>query len=190
MWNKGAEGVVNQIQDIENNIPFPILGFDSDNGNEFLNYHLIRYFHKRPQPVQFTRSRPYHKDDNAHVEQKNWTHVRQLFGYYRLEYQPLVDEMNDVYKTECTLLRNYFYPAMKLIDKQRIQSKIKKVHDKAQTPYQRLMASKDVSDEQKKQLTEVYQSLNPFELKANLEKKLKSIFDKVDLQLKGRNVAI
>ena len=190
LWNKGAQGVITQIQNIEENLPFSILGFDCDNGSEFLNHHLIRYFQKRPVPVQFTRSRPYHKNDNAHVEQKNWTHVRQLLGYYRLEDKSLCEEINQVYKNECSLLRNYFYPAMKLIDKQRIKSKIKKIHDKAKTPYQRLMASKDVSKEKKKQLTEVYDSLNPFELKMNLEKKLKGIFDQVDLQLKGRNVSI
>lgn len=190
IWNKGARGVVEQTQDIEENLPFSILGFDSDNGSEFLNKYLINYFQERPVPVQFTRSRPYHKNDNAHVEQKNWTHVRQLFGYYRIEDKTLLDDINDVYKNECTDLRNFFHPGMKLIDKQRIQSKIKKVHDKAKTPYQRLMSSPDISKEKKILLTEKYQSLNPFELKANLEKKLKKIFEKIDLHLKGRNVAI
>ena len=90
VWNKGAQGVVTQIQNIEENLPFSILGFDCDNGSEFLNHHLIRYFQERPVPIQFTRSRPYHSDDNAHVEQKNWTHVRQLFGYYRIEDKTLL----------------------------------------------------------------------------------------------------
>ena len=190
IWNKGARGVVDQTHDIEENLPFPILGFDCDNGSEFLNQYLICYFQERPTPVQFTRSRPYHKNDNAHVEQKNWTHVRQLFGYHRIEDKTLLNDINDVYKNECTNLRNFFYPAMKLIDKQRIQSKIKKVHDKAKTPYQRLMDSPDISEEQKTLLTEKYRQLNPFTLKANLEKKLKLIFNKIDLHLKGRNVAI
>jgi len=190
VWNKGARGVVDQTHDIEENLPFSILGFDCDNGSEFLNHHLIRYFQKRPVPVQFTRSRPYHKDDNAHVEQKNWTHVRQLFGYYRIEDKTLLDDMNDLYANECSDLRNFFYPAMKLIDKQRIQSKIKKVHDKAKTPYQRLMESPHITEQQKKTLTEKYQQLNPFTLRNNLERKLKLIFNKIDLHLKGRNVAI
>lgn len=93
-WNKGAHGVMGHIQLIEKRLPFPILGWDSDNGGEFLNNHLLRYFQKREKPVQFTRSRPYHSGDNAHVEQKNWTHVRQLFGYYRFEDSRLVDLMN------------------------------------------------------------------------------------------------
>lgn len=190
VWNKGAQGVVTQIQNIEENLPFSILGFDCDNGSEFLNHHLIRYFQERPVPIQFTRSRPYHKDDNAHVEQKNWTHVRQLFGYYRIENKTLIDDINDLYKNECSDLRNFFYPAMKLIEKQRIQSKIKKVHDKAKTPYQRLMVSPNISKEQKKLLTEKFQQLNPFILRDNLEKKLNLIFKKIDLHLKGRKVAI
>ncbi|MDP2193430.1 MAG: hypothetical protein Q8K36_02765 [Alphaproteobacteria bacterium] len=79
-WNKGSQGVIDQIKDIESFIPFQLLGFDCDNGSEFLNHHLWRYFSDRPQPVQFTRSRPYKKNDNAHVEQKNWSHVRQILG--------------------------------------------------------------------------------------------------------------
>jgi hypothetical protein len=82
VWGKGETDVLKQIQDIEDSLPFPLLGFDCDNGGEFLNWHLMKHF-QREKPVQFTRSRPYHKDDNAHVEQKNWTHVRQWFGYHR-----------------------------------------------------------------------------------------------------------
>ncbi|MCX7120855.1 MAG: hypothetical protein NTZ67_03645 [Gammaproteobacteria bacterium] len=190
VWNKGATGVVDQIHDIENNLPFEILGFDCDNGSEFLNQYLIRYFQNRPSEVQFTRSRPYHSNDNAHVEQKNWTHVRQLFGYHRIEDKTLLEKMNVLYKNESSLLHNYFYPATKLIDKRRIQSKIKKVHDKPKTPYQRLMTSEHISAVQKEQLTDIYKKLNPFELKKNQEMKLKTIFQQIDLHLRGRNIAI
>lgn len=186
VWNKGAQGVVEQIGNIEKRLPFPILGFDSDNGSEFLNYHLVRYFHDRVKPVQFTRSRPYRKDDNAHVEQKNWTHVRQLFGYYRLDNQQLVALMNDIYQNECSFLHNYFYPSMKLKDKIRVQSKIKKKHDLPQTPYQRLLASQYINDLQKAKLKKIYESLDPFELKQNLERKLKRIFQYVRLHLKKK----
>ena len=89
VWGKGETGVLEQIQHIEQSLPFPLLGFDSDNGSEFLNYHLLRHFTQRKQPIKFTRSRPYHKDDNAHVEQKNWTHVRQWLEYERLDKTPL-----------------------------------------------------------------------------------------------------
>jgi len=181
VWNKGAHGVLQQIKNIEERLPFFILGFDSDNGGEFLNYHLLRYFQERNKPVEFTRSRPYHKGDNAHVEQKNWTHVRQLFGYYRLENPDLVNLMNDLYQNEFALLHNYFCPAMKLQKKERIHSKIIKKYDRPQTPYQRLMQSHHINYLQKEKLKKIYHSLNPFELKDKIEKKLKNIFMNVDL---------
>lgn len=118
-WNKGAEGVGDGIDDIEANLPFNLKGFDCDNGSEFLNYHLIRKFEKRPKTkaIQFTRSRPYKKNDNAHVEQKNWTHVRQLFGYHRFDKRILVKLMNDLYRNEWSLYQNHFIPTMKCIEK-------------------------------------------------------------------------
>jgi hypothetical protein len=178
VWNKGAIGVLNQISDIENKLPFEILGFDSDNGSEFLNWHLIRYFtsEQSPRHIQFTRSRPYHSDDNAHVEQKNWTHVRQVFGYERFSNQAVVELMNDLYKNEMSRMNNYFLPNTKLTEKQRVESKIVKKHDKPATPYQRLMKSEDISELKKNELTEIYNNLNPFELKKTIKKKVDRIF--------------
>jgi len=100
VWGKGEMGVLEQIKNIEASLPFPLLGFDSDNGSEFLNYHLLRHFTERTQSVQFTRSRAYHKDDNAHVEQKNWTHVRQWLGYHRFDLPEIVLLLNKLYTTE------------------------------------------------------------------------------------------
>lgn len=117
VWGKGETGVLKQIKDIETALLFPLLGFDCDNGSEFLNHHLIRHFSKRDKPVQFTRSRPYHKDDNAHVEQKNWTSVRQWFGYHRLDNIKVVSLMNDLYTKEWRLYHNFFPPSVKLIEK-------------------------------------------------------------------------
>ena len=178
VWNKGAIGVVEQIKDIEKCLPFDILGFDCDNGSEFLNWHLMRYFSNEQgeQRVQFTRSRPYHSDDNAHVEQKNWTHVRQIFGYERFGNQVLVGLMNDVYKNEISLMNNYFLPNTKLKEKQRIEAKILKKHDKPATPYQRLMLSEHISQEKKQELTSIYEAINPFELKKQIQKKVDLIF--------------
>jgi hypothetical protein len=187
VWNKGAHGVMSQLKLIEERLPFNLLGFDCDNGSEFLNYHLLEYFQIRSKPVQFTRSRPYHKGDNAHVEQKNWTHVRQLFGYYRFEDPQLVLLMNDLYQNEFSLLHNYFYPAMKLQDKIRIQSKIKKHYDSPKTPYQRLMASDEINILQKEKMRQTFELLNPFELQQRIQQKLKNIFRLVDLKLKGRS---
>jgi hypothetical protein len=186
VWNKGADGVLTQLRLIEERLPFALLGFDCDNGSEFLNHHLLKHFQARDKAVQFTRSRPYHKGDNAHVEQKNWTHVRQLFGYYRYENPELVILMNDVYQNEFSLLHNYFYPAMKLQDKVRINSKIKKRYDQPQTPYQRLMNSDAVSASQKEKMRQLFESLNPFDLQQRIQKKLKNIFRYVDIKLKGR----
>jgi hypothetical protein len=181
VWNKGAIGVVTQIKDIEDSLPFGILGFDCDNGSEFLNWHLMRYFtdEKGKQRLQFTRSRPYHSDDNAHVEQKNWTHVRQLFGYERFDNQAVVAMMNELYKNEISLMNNYFLPNFKLIEKQRVDSKIIKKHSKPATPYQRLLESKHISEAKKKELTEIYNQLNPFELKKAIQKKLNVIFSMI-----------
>lgn len=182
MWGKGARGALEQIRLIEKRMPFQILGWDSDNGGEFINYHLKTYFEIRDKPAQFTRSRPYHSGDNAHVEQKNWTHVRQLFGYYRFDDPDIVPLMNDLYHNEMSLLHNYFYPAMKIQEKMRIQSKIKKRYDKPQTPYQRLMASEHISEEQKHKLKQTFESLNPFKLRQVIEQKLKKIFLHVEPQ--------
>lgn len=114
VWQKGEVGVVEQIKNVESSLPFPLLGFDSDNGSEFLNYHLVRHFAQRANPVQFTRSRPYHKDDNAHVEQKNWTNVRQWLGYHRLDKPRVVPLMNGLYSNEWCLYHNFFLPSVKL----------------------------------------------------------------------------
>jgi hypothetical protein len=186
VWNKGSAGVVKQVKNIEKSLVFPIYGFDCDNGSEFLNYHLIRYFQKRKKPVQFTRSRPYHKDDNAHVEQKNWTHVRQLFGYARFDKKILVSLMNDLYSKEYSLYQNHFIPTMKLVEKVKINSKYRKRYDKPKTPYQRVMESEDISQGIKEALKKQHDSLNPFELKQAMEQKLKRIFAQIGSPAKFR----
>ena len=178
-WNKGAEGVLDQIEDVESNLPFDMQGFDCDNGSEFLNWHLLRYFTDPPSVTSFTCSRPYKKNDNAHVEQKNWSHVRQLFGYERFEDPSLVDLMNDLYANEWSLYQNHFCPSMELLEKKRINSKYFKKYDAPGTPYDRVMASEHVSDEEKESLQTAHSALNPFILKRNIEKKLRLIFKNV-----------
>lgn len=180
-WNKGSAGVIRQIQSIEQALPFPLRGFDCDNGSEFLNYHLWRYFTEHPNLPQFTRSRPYKKNDNAHVEQKNWTHVRHLFGYDRFEEQGLIELMNDLYSNEWSLYQNHFCPTMKLLSKQRIGARYIKKYGKAQTPYERVIKCQLVKDETKQKLEKLHQSLNPFVLKQTIEIKLKEIFSHVSV---------
>ena len=148
IWNKGASGLIEQMQVMEKRLPFKLLGFDSDNGSEFLNHHLWRYFAKRKRPVQFTRSRPYHKNDNAHVEQKNWTHLRQLLGYERIEKKTAVAMMNDLYMT-WELYQNYFIPTTKLIAKEKIKSKYRKRYDEPKTPYERVLACDSIAQSAK-----------------------------------------
>jgi len=178
-WNKGAVGVLAQIKSIEASLPFALQGFDCDNGSEFLNYHLMRYFTGHPSLTSFTRSRAYRKNDNAHVEQKNWSHVRQLFGYDRIEDPSLVDLMNDLYANEWSLYQNHFCPGMKLQEKIRINSKYHKKYDLPQTPYDRVLASEHVPASAKELLRVAHQALNPFILKKNIERKLRLIFNKV-----------
>ena len=179
VWNKGAIGVKKQVISIENTVPFKLLGFDCDNGSEFLNHHLFRYFKENGKNTQFTRSRPYKKNDNAHVEQKNWTQVRHLFGYDRLDIETLVEPMNDLYSNEWSLYNNFFRPSQKLIEKTKINSKYKKKYDKPKTPYERVLESEYVSIEKKEKLKNIYKELNPFELKNKIEYKLKEIFKDV-----------
>ena len=145
-WNKGSQGVLEQIQAVENLLPFPLKGFDCDNGSEFLNQHLLRYFTDHPQQPAFTRSRPYKKNDNAHVEQKNWTHARQLFGYDRLDNVALVPLMNEVYSTLWCPLQNHFCPSLKLQKKHRDGAKIVKKYHAPQTPYQRVIVLPDIPE--------------------------------------------
>ena len=158
-------------------LPFALRGFDCDNGGEFINYHLIKHFSNKVTPVQFTRSRSYRKDDNAHVEQKNWTHVRQWFGYHRLENQKVVPLMNNLYTTEWRLFHNFFCSSVKLIEKKRVASKTIKRYDVPKTPCQRVLESPDVSNVQKQALKEQFKGLNPFRLRKAMEKKLQEIFN-------------
>jgi hypothetical protein len=175
VWGKGEKGVLEQIKDVETMLPFPLRGFDSDNGSEFLNYHLFRHFTQRKQPIKFTRSRAYHKDDNAHIEQKNWTHVRQWLGYQRLDIPKVVPLMNNLYRNEWRFFHNFFLPSVKLIEKERIGSKTIKKHDAPKTPYQRIMESPYVGKEVKLYLSKQLELLNPFELNNIMQMKLKKI---------------
>ena len=144
VWGRGETGVIEQIRHIEQSLPFALLGFDCDNGSEFLNHHLLRHFVNRPKPVHFTRSRAYRKDDNAHIEQKNWTHVRQWIGYERLDDPRVVELLNELYRNEWRLFHNFFCPSVKLLAKQQLGSKTIKHHDRPKTPYQRLIDSPDI----------------------------------------------
>lgn len=177
LWGKGEMGVKIAMRDIENKLPFKILGFDSDNGSEFLNWRLLKYFKQRVQPVRFSRSRAYKKNDNAHIEEKNWTIVRQYLGYERLDKPELVDMMNDLYRKEFHYFVNFFLPSVKLIAKKRIGSKIIKIHSSPKTPYQRLIESDCIDKRTRLILTGLFKQLNPFFLQNRIKEKINRILN-------------
>jgi hypothetical protein len=174
-WGLNHKEVLGQIKHIEDSLPFRLLGFDSDCGHEFMNESLLRYLTDRKHPVQFTRSRPYKKDDNAHIEQKNWTHIRQWLGYERWDNLKIVGCLNDLFTQEWRLFFNFFMPSVKLLEKSRVGSKIIKKHDVPKTPYQRLLESPFIDEKIKDTLKEKYRSLNPFKLRNRIQKKLQNI---------------
>jgi hypothetical protein len=175
VWNKGATGVLAATQAVEERLPFELLGFDSDNGGEFINHHLWTYMTGRKAPVDFTRSRPYHSDDNAHVEQKNWTWARQLLGYGRMENPDLVDPISALYREAWAPWQNFFLPCLKLKRKWRQGSHWRKRYEPPQTAYQRLCAPGILNLKARRALRERYASLDPFDLKEEVEKRLKQI---------------
>jgi hypothetical protein len=175
VWGKGEKGVVEAFESIEKALPFRLRGCDSDNGSEFINHHLETYLTGRKRPVEYTRSRQYKKNDNAHIEGRNWTHIRQYFGYERFDNPDVVPIMNDLFENEYSLLVNFFLPSVKLQQKERIGSKIIKRHDKPMTPCDRLLASPYVSTEKKQWLKEQQHRLNPFLLHRIVQRKIKLI---------------
>src|SRR5437588_6641259 len=175
VWNKGAAGVLAATREVEERLPFALLGFDSDNGGEFINHHLWSYMRERKEAVEFTRSRPYQSDDNAHVEQKNWTWARQLLGYSRLENPELVAPISALYREVWAPWQNFFLPCFKLKKKWRQGSHWRKRYELPRTAYDRLCVPGMLALKARRELRERYESLDPFALKDELEKKLKKI---------------
>jgi hypothetical protein len=152
--------------------PFDILGIDSDNGGEFINNHLVRYCAHRH--ITFTRSRPYRKNDNCFVEQKNYSVVRRMVGYSRYDTPAELKLLNELYAL-LRLYTNYFQPSMKLVEKTRTGSKVTKKYDSAKTPYHRVMTSPAISKQAKRELRSIYASLNP----ATLIREINKLQDKL-----------
>jgi hypothetical protein len=175
VWNKGAHGVLEKIDAIRQILPFALIALDSDNGSEFINNHLVRYCAIPENPVLLTRSRPYRKNDQAHVEQKNWTHVRQVFGYDRLDCAEYVARMDAIYQT-LGFLNNYFVPVMKLVSKQRENAKIRKTYDAPKTPCQRLLDSPDIPETTKVFLRAQMAELDPLALRDQLQNQLRTFW--------------
>jgi len=170
---KGEDVVVDGLDEMAQAIPFTVKGLDSDNGSEFINWHLWRYC--KTNKIQPFRGRPYKKDDNAHIEQKNWTHVRKLMGWDRYAQREAVDAMNNLYKNELRLFMNLFMPSMKLLRKEHVGSKLKRVYDKPMTPFEGVIASKQGDQVKIAELEKLYKTLNPFDLAKTIENKLEAI---------------
>jgi hypothetical protein len=174
IMGKGQDPTFEALKRIRQRAPFRFKGIDSDNDGAFINDHLIRYCER--QDLEFTRSRPRKKNDNAHIEQKNWTHVRKTLGYLRYDTDIELNLINSLYEKEFRLYKNFFSPVMKLIKKERVAAKFKRKYDVPQTPYERLITSGQISEDEKKKLQALYLTLNPAELKRKIEEKTHRLY--------------
>ncbi|AEF82758.1 integrase catalytic domain-containing protein [Leadbettera azotonutricia] len=174
LLNKAHRWVKEEVSLFPSQFPFPLLGIDSDNGGEFINYQLKAWCDEHR--VQFTRSRSYHKNDNCFVEQKNDMTVRRTVGYYRYDTLQARDALAEVYRHLCPLL-NYFYPSEKIIAKERIGARVKKVYDKPKSPYRRLLESPDLPDIFKNELRRRAARLNPVKQKRLVNHALMALFE-------------
>jgi hypothetical protein len=171
--NKGQKATFEGLLLTRQRLPFPLLGFDSDNGSEFINTHLFDYC--LTEHILFTRARPYVKNHQAHVEQRNWSVIRQTVGYDRYESPQALALLAATY-ADLRLLVNFFQPVMKLAAKTRVGSKVHKKYDTAQTPYQRILACPDIDPLVKDQLRQLYLSLNPLALRRRMQRNLDKLW--------------
>jgi integrase-like protein len=172
--HRSQEAVSEAIQRMRHRLPFPLLGIDSDNGSEFINDLLYRYCLN--EKITFTRSRPYQKNDQAHVEQKNWSVVRHTVGYDRWETEQELVLLKSIYD-DLRLYINFFQPSFKLIAKERLGNKTRKRYDPAKTPYQRVLDRTDISLEAKARLMNLYVQLNPAELRRRIDQKTAKLWN-------------
>jgi len=177
VMGKGQLGIVAALKAIEQRLPFALRGIDSDNGSEFINAHLFNFCQQRPKGsrVQFTRSRPYKKDDNAHVEQKNWTHVRKLLGWERYDTLEALKRINPLYE-ELRIFQNLFQPSMKLRRKVRKGSRVMRHYDQPSTPLERVLKSQNKTLSQIQRLKSLLQNTDPFELSRHIDQQLDSLY--------------
>ena len=175
IWSNSGKEVVSAVRYAESKLPFAIRQFGCDNGSEFINHTLISFFADktlRSNLIKMHRGRPYRSNDQCHVEQKNWTHVRQLFGYIRIENKELLPLMNEIYAV-WELYQNFFIPQVKLKRKTRIGARMRREYTAPITPYQRALDCADIEESQKERLRGIYAALNPFTLKRELDQKLR-----------------
>jgi len=182
VWGKGQIAVYGALKQVRERLPFPLLGIDSDNGSEFLNGHLVRWC--KAEKITFTRSRPYEKNDQAHVEQKNWSIVRRLIGYDRYETEEALLQLNRVYEL-VRIWINHWQPVLKLAGKQRVGAKVIKRYDQARTPYRRAHSTGTVLDGRQASLEEEHGQWGPSALRQELDKAIERLWS-----LSGRAVPL
>ena len=177
VWNRGAHATCEQMREMEQALPFALRKLDFDNGSEFLNAHFISHFKSHDPAVELSRSRPYHKNDNAHIEQKNYTHVRLLLGDDRFEEFALVAPLNAVFRS-WSLWNNLYGAQRRLLRKERqADGKVKRYHEKrASTPCARLLARSDLSTAQRHQLLGLLERHDPITLRAGIERQLSALY--------------
>lgn len=180
---KGQERVRQALETIAEALPFGLRGIDSDNGSEFINDHLFRYCQARE--IQFTRGRPYKKDDNAHIEQKNWTHVRKLVGYDRYDSPAALAALNALY-ADLRLLQNLWLPSVKLVKKTRVGSRVRRVYGPPQTPLDRVRACPTADPAKVAALTRLHATLDPFALAARIEQQQDRLYALANHRRGGR----
>ncbi len=171
---RGQHAVQEALAEMRETLPFRLQGIDSDNGSEFINAHLVRYCQRHG--IQFTRGRPYKKDDNAHIEQKNWTHVRRLLGYVRYDSAEAVAAMNALYRQELRLFQNVFLPSVKLVRKVRVGSRLRRVYDRPQTPFERVQACPAADPARVAALRTLRAQLDPFALAEAIDQALSRLY--------------
>jgi len=184
VWGKGQDRVGSAIHHVSQRLPFPLRGLDSDNGSEFINKHLWSYCQR--EGIMFTRSRPYKKNDSAHIEQKNWCVVRRIVGYDRYSSKGAFETLNRLY----VLLRlyvNFFQPVMKLVSKTRNGSKVLKKYDQARTPYQRLVESNVLVESKLQELVATYNGSNPVWLRRQIDSTLDHLWSLADGRQRNRD---
>jgi hypothetical protein len=173
VMGKAQVRVRRAVEDIRQSLPFDLQGIDSDNGSEFINNDLYAYCQEKR--IQFTRGRPYKKDDNAHIEQKNWTHVRKLLGYVRYDTPEAWEAINDLYRNELRLLQNLFLPSVKLVRKVRVGSRTRREYNAPQTPFERLLGRGQGDPVKVATLKRLRDELDPFALSRTIDRKLERI---------------
>jgi len=183
-WTKRQGGIIDALQNVEKSLPFILRTIKFDSGSEFMNYEVINSLRRhgegtREKPITIYRSRPYRKNDNCYVEQKNLTHVRQFIGYDRIESQAATRMLNEIYRDLWCPFLNFFMPTFKLLRKERIGSRIRKTYEAPRTPYERVLASAAVPEATKASLRRRYETLDPIELKIQIEEKLKLLMSMI-----------